>query len=375
MDKKHLTIFVIAIIALLAIVFVSSALLRDNTNKNPNQLDVGSKETFSISTNGGHHSALDDIVEIDVQAGSVSEPVNITVESISNPVEDTTLHMFSCFEFGPDGFVFEEPIDLIIHYNPNEIPEEVEESDVQIYLLNSGVWEPIVGSFANENMDYAVASVSHFSKMGCGASPATSSSDEPTGNDGSDDEDDGSAQYWFKAELNYYTIKSPRLVDWDDDDMYSVGVSAHWKPVSYVQYYEIKFVFNGNLPEDYGWGCDFREQSKSYCYPGPYPLNEGYIYHMGGDPEIEGFLSVIKTGEWTASVLNEDTGKMESVVYGNGWPLGDDGYSFLGVNTVVSDDEELSANAIGSIVSQMETFVHQYVNGWEVWVRGVTETQ
>jgi len=345
MDKRHLLpISVIAIIALVVIVFVSSGLLQDNTNKNPNQLDVGSKETFSVSINGGHHSALDDIVEIDVQAGSVLEQVNITVESINNPVEDTTLHMFSCFEFGPDGFVFEEPIDLIIHYNPDEIPEEVEESDVKIYLLNSGVWEPIVGSFANENMDYAVASVSHFSKMGCGASPATSSSDEPTGNDGSDDEDDGSAQYWFKADLNYYSIKTPRLVDWDDDDMYSVGVSAHWKPVSYVQYYEIKFVFNGNLPEDFGWGCDFREQSKSYCYPGPYPLNE-------------------------------DTGKMESVVYGNGWPLGDDGYSFLGVNTVVSDDEELSANAIGSIVSQMETFVHQYVNGWEVWVRGVTETQ
>jgi len=96
---------------------------------------------------------------------------------------------------------------------------------------------------------------------------------------------------------------------------------------------------------------------------------------MGGNPEIKGFLSTIKTGEWTASVLNEETGKMESMVYGNGWPLGNHGYNFFGVHTTVSDDEELNAIEIGSIVSEMETFVQQYVNGWDVWVRGITETQ
>lgn len=376
MNRKYLSIIVITIIALIVIVSISIGLLQNNSNQTPNQIEIGSKETFSIGVNGGHHTAWDDAVEIDVQAGSVSEQINITVESIVNPTDDTTLHMFSCLEFGPDGFIFEKPIDLIIKYNPDQIPEGIEESDVKIYLLSNGIWEPIAGSFANEKMDYAVASVSHFSKMGCGASPPANPTPEaPTNNEESEDEEDGSAQYWFKADLNYYTIKTPRLLEKDDDDMYSVGVCAYWKPVSYVQYYELKWVFNGNLPEEYGWSCDYRDQGKSYCNPSYYPIYEGYIYHMGGDPEIKGFLSVIKTGEWTASVLNEDTGKMESVVYGNGWPLGNHGYGFFGVHTTVSDDEELNAIEIGSIVSKMETFVKQYVNGWEVWVRGVTETQ
>jgi len=373
MDKKH--VIVIAIIALIVIVSVSFGLLQNDTNNNPNQNDLGSKTTLSISVNGGHYSAFNEVIEIDVKEGAVSEQINITIESINNPVEDATLHMFSCFEFGPNGFVFDEPLDLIIHYNPNEIPQGVEESEVKIYLLDNGVWVPIDGSFANQDMNYAKTSVSHFSKMGCAASTPANTEPDGSTDDESDDGEDGSAQYWFKADLNYYTIKSPRLLEWDDDDNYNVGVCAYWKPVSYVQYYELKFVFNGNLPEDYCWSCDYRDQGKSYCNPSYYPINEGYVYHLGGNPEIEGFLGVMTTGEWTASVLNEDTGEMEKTVYGHGWPIGNDGYNFFNVDTCVEDHEGLSDIQIGSIVTEMETFVKQYVDGWEVWVRGVTETQ
>jgi len=117
MDKNYYVIGVIAIIALIVIVSLSSGLLQNNSNQNHGQIDIGSNEIFSIGINGGRHSALDDAVEIDVQSGAVSEQVNITVELIINPVKDNTLHMFSCFEFGPDGFIFEEPIDLIINMN------------------------------------------------------------------------------------------------------------------------------------------------------------------------------------------------------------------------------------------------------------------
>ncbi|PVX25577.1 MAG: hypothetical protein CW691_04040 [Candidatus Bathyarchaeum sp.] len=376
MDKKIVTAAIVVIAAVAIIALVVPNLLQNATNDNNKVQNLGLKETISADSSGGQFSVFNDSVEMNIYAGSVPEQVDITIETITNPVEDSTLCMLSCFEFGPNGLTFDNPIELIIHYNVDDLPQGVNESDIKVYVLTNGVWEPIEDSFANQAMNYAVASVSHFSKMGCAAyTPSTEDVNEPADDDSDSEDDDGSAQYWFKADLNYYTIKSPRLLDSDDNDMYYVGVCAHWKPVSYVQYYEMKWVFNGNLPEDYGWSGDYREQGKSYVNPSYYPINEGYIYHLGGDPEIKGFLSVIKTGEWTASKLNEDTGEMESMVYGNGWPLGNHGYNFFSVHTTVEDHEELSAIQVGSIVSEMETFVQQYVNGWEVWVRGVTETK
>ena len=138
MDKKYFRISVIAIIALIVIVSISIGLLQNNSNQNPSQIGIGSKEAFSVDINGGHHSAFDDAVEIDIQAGSVSEQVNITVESIINPIEDTTLHMLSLpLELGPNGLIFEKPIESIYSLSTLIIngADGIKESDVKIYLL------------------------------------------------------------------------------------------------------------------------------------------------------------------------------------------------------------------------------------------------
>jgi len=373
--RKQLVAF--AIIGIFFLTVFSGCTEQQKTNTDTdNDGEIGLKETFSMDSTEGHFSLLGDSVEINVNSGSVSEPVNVTVEVIQNPVDDPSLYLFSCYEFGPDGLTFNRPIDVIIHYNIDDIPAGVEESSIQVYVLNGQTWEPMKDSFANVAMHYAVAKVSHFSKMaGGGPAPASEGTDDG-GNDDESDDDANSSQYWFKANLNFYNHKTPRSTDWDDDDTYSYGVSAYWDPVPYVQYYQIKFDFQNNPPTTaYAWGCDYRKQGKPWCsLKTPYNKLQGYIYHLAGDPTLEGYLTLYNISTATMSKVNEETGELEHTTYGRMFPEGKHGFAFFGVYDTVDDEEGLTDYEIGVLGSQMEGFVQSYVANWAIWVRGVTES-
>jgi hypothetical protein len=45
----------------------------------------------------------------------------------------------------------------------------------------------------------------------------------------------------------------------------------------------------------------------------------------------------------------------------------------MGVYDTVKDSEGFSDITLGTMVGEMQTYVKAYVNGWDVWVRGVTE--
>jgi hypothetical protein len=364
--------------AVLIIVLVFSG-CTEQQGKNSNTNNSGTNggiTGFSVDSNGGEFTVLNDNVEVNVPSGAVSEQVNITVASIANPVPDSSLTMLSCYEFGPDGLSFSLPIDVILHYSLSDIPSGVEESSLKVYVLSGDSWEPIEGSFANQMLHYAVAKVSHFSKMACcGPAPSQDNSDDDSSSDSNDD-GNSSAQYWFKADLYFYDYKTPRLVDGDDDDQYSVGVSAYWKPVSYVQYYQIKFDYRNNPPANaYAWGCDWSEQNNPECgLKSLYNKQEGYIYHIGGDPNLDGYLTLYDASEVaTASYYNRENGEMEYHEYGRLRPAGSHGFGFIGVYDTVEDSEGLSDVGKQVLVGDMQTFVHDYVDGWEIWVRAVTE--
>ncbi len=64
---------------------------------------------------------------------------------------------------------------------------------------------------------------------------------------------------------------------------------------------------------------------------------------------------------------------MEYVEYGRVRPKGAHGFGFMGVYDTVEDSEGFSDITLGTMVGEMQTYVKAYVNGWDVWVRGVTE--
>ena len=373
MNKK---IIALAVITILSTMLFSgcneqTGLQTDNTSN----LHIGAKETIKVDTTGGIFSLFDDKVQLNFESSSVTKSLDITVEEISNPITDSSIEMYSVYEFGPDGTNFDKPVNLIIKYDVDYLPEGVEESDIKMYVINGNTWEEIEGSFSNVAMHWVAADISHFSKMGCGSSSSGGGGNSTGGSGSGSNSSNSSAQYWFKADLYTYSFKSPRLTDWADSDTYHCGVSAYWDPVSYAQYYQLKFVFNGNEPGVYGWLCDFRQQGKSYCNDGPLQWKEGKIYQYGGDPNKDGFIGQWKTGDCTAGVLNEDTGEVETFVYARLFPEQKHGTNFIVIDDEVEDYEELSAVDIAVLQTEMETFILDYIDGWEVWVRGVTETQ
>jgi hypothetical protein len=213
-------------------------------------------------------------------------------------------------------------------------------------------------------------------KTGTDSDEGGTDSDDDDDDEKTGDDENTSAVYWFKANLNFYDFKDLRLTDTDHDDRYTVGVSAYWDPVPYVQYYQIRFEFHGNTPEDYASSCDFRDQGTSGCDPHYVSISENYIYQLGGDPENEGYMRPFD-GPNVAMIhkKNHSTGEMDDIVIGQLYPDGKHGFGFWVVGDTIDDWEDLSDTAIESIVNEMQTFVKDYVDGWEIWVRGVTETE
>ncbi len=374
MEKKIVSVAVIVLFMLL--VFSGCTEQQDSPTNTDHTFTAGTTETFSVNSTGGEFSLFNDNLKVNVPSGSVPQNVDITVSTIESPVDDPSLAMIACFDFGPDGQTFAQPIELIVYYTISELPAGVDESTIAVYVLNGSAWQPIEGSFVNQIMHYAVADVSHFSIIACfvRSSSGTGTNGEDSDDGSDDDGNDSAAQYWFKADMYFYDFKTLRLVNGDDDDTYTVGVSAYWDPVSYAQYYQIKFEFHGNPPKDYGWGFNFREQGNNYCLPSPSALKEGYIYHVGGDPNVEGFLSLYDASEVaTEKKYNTTSGEMESYEYGRLRPVGAPGFSFMSVYDAVEDSEGFSDITLGTMVGEMQTYIKGYVNGWDIWVRAVTE--
>jgi len=373
--KKKIT--PLAIILILTIMVFCGCNEQQNNN---NGLDIGLTDTFSVDSTGGDFSIFDDNVMLNIQAESVTETVDITVETINNPVEDPDLIMFSCFEFGPDGTTFNKPIDLIIRYNADNLPDGVEENDIKIYLLNEGEWEVIDDSFANEAMGWSVASITHFCKMGGGA-PAPSNNDNNNGN-GNDDSDDenGSAQIWFKPniEIGQYSYRGPGCGPYYEDKKshteYTTYAVIWWDPISYVHYYNLKYEFNGNPPKPTAPSCNFRDWGKYWCeLKTPWGPDEGYIYNLGGDPNLEGYSGTFDNpGKIVCEYIDGDD--MKEVFRHRIWPEGKHGFTFFLIHDQVRDAEELTEYDTLNLENEMLAYVQDYIDKWEIWVRGVTET-
>lgn len=387
-DKKSMifiTIFLVILMFFTGCNDQQSNPINNNNNLSNSYLhyDIGLKDSFTVNISGGEFELFDDAIKINVLPRAINETVEITVESISNPVDDPNLIMFSCFEFGPDGTTFNFPIDLIINYDQHNLPPSVEETDIQIYVLSGDTWEVIEDSFANDVMNWAVASVSHFSMMGCAA--AAPSSDEASDDDHGDDEsndENNSAQIWFQPtmEVGYYNYRGPGCgPKFEGKSSFTNHITyalIYWDPVPYVHYYELKFEFNGNLPKETAPSCDFRDWGKYWCTTEtPYFPKEGYIYHLGGNANIDGYAGTFDNDGVGKCAYVDDDGEMKDVIYYRFWPEGKHGFLFFSLRDQVLDSEKLADFEVTNLVNDMNAFTEAYVYGWDIWLRGVTETQ
>jgi hypothetical protein len=93
----------------------------------------------------------------------------ITVDPILDlPEPPTKAHIIGiACDFGPDGAIFEPPIELIVIYDPEALPEGVNEEDlvIALYDAESGEWV-LLPSQVDPEKHTITASISHFTVFG-----------------------------------------------------------------------------------------------------------------------------------------------------------------------------------------------------------------
>ncbi len=139
----------------------------------------GTEETFAISNDGEVLEAIaatsaDDTLTITIPEGTIAKDKNdnplssvgVAVDnSPPSPPEDANI-IGLAYNFGPDGAVFSPPITLEYSYDPDALPEGVNEEDLVIayYDEDAGEWVGLTCTVDTEN-NLITASVSHFTTL------------------------------------------------------------------------------------------------------------------------------------------------------------------------------------------------------------------
>ncbi len=150
----------ISMIFLIVIVGLSGCQEKENKATNMNQ------EEFSVNELGGTISVLDEEVVFTVPSGAVDEQTTLTAKTAENLPSDENYVTGTAFEFGPDGFQFDQPVELTITYDPNNIPAGAQESYLMLAKLVSGSWQIINDSSADIITHAVTGTINGFSKYG-----------------------------------------------------------------------------------------------------------------------------------------------------------------------------------------------------------------
>jgi hypothetical protein len=320
-------------------------------------LGAGSNEKpsgFTVGSAGGTLNYLDKVVLV-VETGTFNEETEISITESTSSSQDSSVDMLSEYEFGPSGLIFDPPAELIIHYDPQDLPATTSENSLGIYVLQAEKWTLINGSNVNLGENTVSAPITHFSKMGAGAPSSSSNSNPEPSSDDEEEVEDGIALAWFKANISFKTAstrdENPNHASQYDKTTYGVAAHVSWNPATYVMYYQVKFDFHGNPPEDYPWSEDYSERTK--WAPGPYGYREGLVYSVGLDPYKPNYIGPFKMAE-------EFGGR-------HGFVLG-------GFYEEIYDTEVRDGLNVELFLPELEQFTYAYFDGWEIWVRPIVET-
>jgi len=136
---------------------------------------LGIEERYRISSQGKILETIEAVSEdgmlpISIPKGTIAldkdgrrlKSLGVLVDETPPPPPEDTHIIGLAYDFGPDGATFAPPIELLIHYDPKELPENVSSIFVAYYDEQQG-WmqlEPISGFVAAVGI--VTAEVSHF---------------------------------------------------------------------------------------------------------------------------------------------------------------------------------------------------------------------
>ncbi len=169
-----------------------------------------------------------------------------------------------------------------------------------------------------------------------------------------DSDNDSSAIYQFEPTIQF--TEEEQRINFDSTTRFLYYAYVSWDLSPWVRYYEIKFHFNGNEPEEFnGWGCTWRERGSAYCGVGPILLEDEITYYLAPSEMRGDFKDYLGLYDFNQKVIGE----------------GKHGISFLNIHDDIDDDEELSLDSQNQIKNEIREFVQNYVKDWTATVRPV----
>ncbi|MBM4183138.1 MAG: hypothetical protein FJ207_02820 [Gemmatimonadetes bacterium] len=129
-----------------------------------------------LPAEGGTVATADGSVVVEIPPGALpvsGEPTVITVEpvEVSSLPEDPNIVPGLTFDFGPDGTVFETPIEVRLAYDPAALPVGMVEEHLRLFTEQDGAWRLLPASHVDLDAKVIVGEVTHFTEIAGGTAP------------------------------------------------------------------------------------------------------------------------------------------------------------------------------------------------------------
>ncbi len=118
---------------------------------------------ISVSPDGGLGTAANGRVSLSFPPGAVNEPIIVTVDRATSAPSSSRLIPGTAFQFGPDGTLFNLPVQLSISFDPESIPVGVPEGALRLFHATQDAWVLVGGSDVNLGMNAVIGSIEGFS--------------------------------------------------------------------------------------------------------------------------------------------------------------------------------------------------------------------
>ncbi|HEC77488.1 MAG TPA: hypothetical protein ENI33_09605 [Thermoplasmatales archaeon] len=316
-------------------------------------------EEKTIGIEGGNIFFLEYHVYTDFPENAVNNEINITITEVSSYPEKEGIKFMDVYHFEPDGINFAKPVKIGINYDSEEIPENISDEDIKLFMYQSGKWNEIEDS--QPVGSYVAGYVSHFCFIASGYSLQYVPNPDVTGERNSSDNDNHSAVWTFEVpvKIREYEYGLSDIPEPFTD--YVIEAYIAWDPQPYVRFYQLYFHYNGNEAEKWIYGCDWLERDKNYCHPQEFFFRENTPYYIANEEDypVADAKGCIYVGELAPNFLDENLDGMH-------------GLRIAHVQQEFKENDGMSEIEKAGIIKEMREYTEEYFEGWTVTVRAVS---
>jgi hypothetical protein len=120
--------------------------------------------TNRIGPDGGTATSADGGAAVTIPPGALSTVIDFAIAPAASPPSGALTG--TCYDFGPEGTAFIQPVTLALEYDPGTIPAGATAADLQLARAASGVWIPLADSSVDSLSHVLHGTTSQFSTYG-----------------------------------------------------------------------------------------------------------------------------------------------------------------------------------------------------------------